>query len=149
MSEKKAEDLFRTYKKQLIKKLGRKGLYNDTIDNIGKDLFHSNWRGCHPSNQIVCKPGYQIINVDTSKQAGSHWIGIFTTHKNCYIFDSFGRPSSKLIRNVTQKLRKKGIKIYDSDPDAEQRSNSEICGQLSLSWLMVVKMLGIKAAMLI
>ena len=150
MSEKMSENVFRSYKKQLIKKLGKKGLYDTDINTVGKELFKTKWLGCHASDKIVVsKIGYQILNVDTSKQAGSHWIGIYTTHKNCYIYDSFGRPSSKLIRNVTQKLRKKGIKIYDSDPDAEQRGNSEICGQLSLSWLMVVKILGIKNAMLI
>ena len=150
MSETKSENVFRSYKKQLIKQLGKKGLYNDTIDNIGKDLFHSRCQGCHASDQIVCKPGYQIIKVDNSKQPGSHWLAIYQTNKNCYIFDSFGRPSNQLIRNVTQKLREKGIQIYDSDlTDAEQRGNSEVCGQLSLSWLMVVKFLGIKAAMLI
>ena len=86
MSETKSENVFRSYKKQLIKKLGKKGLYDTDINTVGKDLFGLKWLGCHASDKIiVSRIGYQIINVDTSKQAGSHWIGIFTTHKKLYI----------------------------------------------------------------
>lgn len=148
MSEQKAELLFKKYKTQLIAKLGRKALYNDQLDSIGKQLFKT-WNGVNPQDQVSLKPGYQIINVDTSKQSGSHWVAIYSTKKTFYIYDSFARRSTNLLKILTKKLSQKNIKFLDSDrSDAEQFGNkSEVCGQLSLAWLLVVKEMGIRAAM--
>lgn len=145
-----AETLFKKYKKQLIKQFGKKALYNDQLDNICTKLFGSKYLGTHPQDQVVLKPGYQIINVDTSKQSGSHWVGIYQTQNTVYIYDSFGRPSSTLLKILTKKLNKKNIKFVDSDNEPEQFGYiSEICGQLCISFLMVVKELGVKRAILI
>ena len=40
--EQKAENVFKLYKNELIQKLGRKALSNDTIDKYGKLLFNLN-----------------------------------------------------------------------------------------------------------
>jgi hypothetical protein len=149
MSEKKAEDVFRKYKKQFIKKLGRKALYNTTIDKVGVELFGTKWIGCFPQDKVVLKNGYQILNVDKSTQNGSHWIGLYKTNNNIYIYDSFGRPTPQLLKLLTKKIKGYHLKYKDSDLDAEQRGDSEVCGQLSLSWLMCVRDLGVRKAMLI
>ena len=148
-AELKAESVFRTNKKKLISKLGNKGLYDDKIDKVGKELFGKSWNGCHASDKIVFKPGYQVINVDTSKMSGSHWLGIYETAKTVYIYDSFGRYSHIFLKKLSKKITHKNLKMRDSDYDAEQRGNSEICGQGALAWLCVVKELGIKKAILI
>ena len=49
--EKKAETLFRTYKLELISKLGRKALNNDTIDKYGKRLFQTKYKGSFAQDQ--------------------------------------------------------------------------------------------------
>jgi hypothetical protein len=148
--EKKVENVFRTYKKQFIKKLGRKALYNTTIDRVGAELFGTKWIGCFPQDKVVLRNGFQVLNVDKSTQSGSHWIGLYKTNNNIYIYDSFARPSGQLLKSLTKKIKGYHLKYKDSDrSDAEQRGDSEVCGQLSLSWLLCVKDLGIRKAMLI
>ena len=57
--EKKAETLFRTYKLELISKLGRKALNNDTIDKYSKILFQTKYKGCYAQDQkFELKSGY-------------------------------------------------------------------------------------------
>ena len=48
--ETKVENVFRLYKAELISKLGRKALNNDTIDKYGKILFQSKYTGCDAQN---------------------------------------------------------------------------------------------------
>ena len=75
--EKKAENLFRTYKLELIQKLGRKALSNDTIDTYGKLLFQTKYKGCYAQDEnFQLKPGYYIINTDVEKNVGIHWISL-------------------------------------------------------------------------
>ena len=49
--ETKIENVFRLYKAELISKLSRKALSNDTIDKYGKILFQSKYRGSFAQDQ--------------------------------------------------------------------------------------------------
>ena len=155
--EKQSEKLFKNYKKQLIKKLGKKGLFGETINDVGSELFGKSWRGYFLQNEngISNKPGYYIINTDIIKKNGKggegiHWTAIYSTPKTIYVYDSFARDPEKILKHLTKKFKDKKINIISSDrSDAEQFSDSEICGQLSLAFLCVVKDLGIRRAILI
>lgn len=147
MKEKEVEEVFKNYKKELIKKLGRKALWNNDIDKVCSELFGKQFVGCFPQDKIHMKSGFQVLNVDTSKEKGSHWVAIFITSRTCYVYDSFARPTPKLLKHLTKKLNEKKIKFKDSDrSDAEQRGG-EICGQLCVAWLYCVHKLGIKNAL--
>ena len=146
LSEQQITKHFNTFRKKYIKLLGNKALYSDEINDFCLIKFQ-NWRGCNAQNEVVLKPGYQVINVGTSNQAGSHWVAIYITPKNCYIYDSFGRPSTKLLKLLTRKLKTHKIKWRDSDYDAEQRGDSEICGHLCVCWLACVQKYGILNAL--
>ena len=143
-----ANAFFQKVSKLLIKRFGKSGLYNDTIDKYGIKAFGSKWNGCHSQDQIVWGIGYQIINVDTSKKKGSHWVGLYITKGRVYVYDSFGRPTPKLLKILTKQAKTRGIKIIDSERDPEQFGElSEICGQLTMAWLQTIKQLGIKSAL--
>lgn len=150
MDEKEIEAIFKQYAKCIIKKTGKDGLFDDTINKICKKLFDKQWHGANGVDLTKFKNGYQIINLDTSKQSGSHWVSVYIKGKNCYIFDSFSRSSNKILKSLIKKLKAKKYNIFESDrKDKEQSDESEVCGQLSISWLYVVQTQGIDNAMLI
>ena len=71
--ETKVENVFRLYKNELIQKLGRKALSNDTIDKYSKLLFQSKYKGCYAQNEkFELKQGYYIINTDIASGPGLH-----------------------------------------------------------------------------
>ena len=144
--EKKAENLFRTYKLELISKLGRKALNNDTIDKYSKILFQTKYKGCFAqNNKFELKPGYYIIDTDVESGKGIHWISLILTAKTAYIYDSFSRDPKKILPHLLQHL--KNYKIVSSDrKDVEQKGKSAICGHASLAFLLVAQKLGLKSA---
>jgi len=140
-----AEKLFLNHKKMLIKQYGKGALYDDQIKKIIPWV-----NGVYAQDEAVIKPGYYVINTDNSNGEGEHWIGAYITKKSCYLYDSFSRTPKYLVPSFLEKLNKRGIKVYQSDKkDKEQYGNSEVCGVLVCSWLMVVKELGIRKAMTI
>ena len=145
--ETKAENVFRLYKAELISKLGRKALSNDTIDKYGKLLFQSKYKGCYAqNNKFELKQGFYIINTDLESGKGIHWVSLILTAKTAYIYDSFSRDPKKLLPHLIQHL--KNYKIVSSDrKDKEQIGNSQICGHNCLAFLLVVQKLGVKSAL--
>ena len=136
--------LFLRYKKNLILQYGKDGLWNDQIDYICKGL--TPWRGCHNYKNAVFKSGYQIINTSI---AGTHWVAIYISRNKIYIYDSFARPISRLLNRFIKLIPHKYTIIECNTNDAEQVGYSQVCGHISIAWLMVVKKLGIKKACLI
>ena len=137
---------FLKYKKQLIRKLGSKGLYNDTIDDNCKRLFKSKWKGCVSHNKMSQSNGFQILNTASFKSKnGIHWVGICITPKTIYVYDSFGRDSDLILKSLNKNKKKR--KIIESNRDAEQFGDSEICGQLCIAWLLCVKNFGVRKAL--
>jgi hypothetical protein len=145
--ETKVENIFRLYKNELILKLGRKALSNDTIDKYGKLLFQSKYKGCYAQNEkFELKQGYYIINTDIASGKGIHWIALILTAKTAYIYDSFARDPKKLLPHLLQHLTK--YKIVSSDrKDKEQRGDSAICGHASLAFLLTAQKIGIRSAL--
>jgi hypothetical protein len=148
MSEVQATKLFVKYKKTIIKDIGKKALADDQIDKLGKKLFGSKWKGVWAQDEVPNVVGFMITNTDSSKHINSdssHWVGLIQTPKTIYVYDSFGRQTSFVLPLIYAKTKKK---IVDSKHDVEQHgANSEICGQLSLCFLCVVKELGIRQAL--
>ena len=88
-----------------------------------------------------------IINNDIASGPGEHWVAMYLTAKTAYVFDSFSRKSQTLLKHLTKRLSEKQVKIINSDTsDKEQKDSEIICRHLSISWLAVVRDLGIRYA---
>ena len=152
--EKKAEGLFKHYAKQLIKLFGTKPTWSDQLLSVGRQMFGMQFVGVYSVNEKfpIKRGGMYLINTDPIGKPGEHWISLYigTNGNNAYIYDSFGRQAKCLVKALTRRLEGRKFKIKNSDlSDKEQKENSDVCGPLSLAWLLVVKRMGIRAAMLI
>mgnify|MGYP005992871413 CR=1 FL=1 len=149
VSEIETKKLFLKYKKRLLSTLGNKALYGNQIYDICKELLGNKFKGVYAINTVdLNKQGYCIVNTAKNSGKGEHWISLYITKKNVYYYDSFSRPSNKLIKLLNDKITKKGLCIKQSDiGDVEQSGFSEVCGILCISWLCVCKNLGIRNAM--
>jgi hypothetical protein len=149
-TEKEAEALFKKYTKKYIAKLGRHALSNTEIDMIMKQTKKisspHNYRGCFAQDEtFLLKNGLYVINTDLMLNPGIHWIGMYLTAKTAYFYDSFGRKAQALVPHLIKRLKER--KIVNSDrKDKEQKNSEIICGHLTMSFLQVVKDLGVRAA---
>ena len=148
MDEKLVESKFKKLKKLFVKRLGKKALYNDELECVGKKLFKSSWNGVHAQDGVVFKPGFQIINTSHRKEEGEHWVALYVEDNTMFVYDSYARPSRNLLKTLTKRAKKNKIVVCDSDrSDKEQRDNTEICGALCCAWLVCVQNYGIDSAM--
>ena len=100
-------------------------------DPMLKEIF----LGVFPSDGIQnleTFPSALIINLDTSKDPGSHWVAIyFSNEATCEIFDSFGRkPEIRIMKYIT-----KYVKSYTYNNICVQDLWSVSCGQMCLYFL--------------
>ena len=75
-----------------------------------------------------------IVNLDSSRGSGTHWVCYRKTRDGkVQYFDSYGnlKPSTELI----EYLRKGGCRRIEYNRSAYQSGDSEICGQLCLLFL--------------
>ena len=144
-----SQQIIKTFKKEkqkYIKKLGRIPLDNFKLLEICKGLFRNKFKFIGLQDELTpeqMKPGYYIINTDEKNGGGIHWISLIITPKKAYIFDSFGRPSKKLLKTLYKNLNERGLKIIDSDPKQEQKGDSQICGHLCICFLICCKKYGV------
>ena len=71
--------------------------------------------------------GYTIINLNTSKQDGSHWTCICFTPTVSYYFDSFGFVPPKELEEVA--------KPYEYNDKDIQDLDSEACGYYCIAFI--------------
>lgn len=140
---------FEANRTALIKILGNKALYDTTINKAGSKLFAA-WGGCYSSDRVKLKPyHYYVINVDTHDKPGSHWLACYTSGKRAYVWDSYSRPIKKLAPQLVKTIHKAKMSLGKTNriPQHEQIGyTSEVCGVLSLAWLLTVRDLGIALA---
>lgn len=114
---------------------------------VGKKLFGDKFAGVFPSNRIPpLKPPalYTILNLDEHDEPGSHWIALAKDNLVVWVYDSFGRPTQRILPDIGQKFD-----FFDVDADAEQLARETNCGARSLAWLMVFECFGPEVAKLI
>lgn len=87
-----------------------------------------------------------IINLDNSKGSGTHWIGAIRDGRDLVCYDSFARPS-KGENGILKKLKTGGLKVKDTDYDAEQDEIEMNCGQRSASFLLFCHKFGVENAL--
>ena len=142
--EKEVLSFFNKTKKNIINKYDNKGLDNYQIDEIGKKYLKNKFKGVYAVDNLLFKPGLYIVNTDKANKSGTHWVGLKITTKRIYIYDSFSRKSSKILKILYDKAIKKGLKIIDVNTETDQYDKSEVCGPISLSFLITINKFGIK-----
>jgi len=112
----------------------------DELRKAGKHLFGRRFKGVFAADEMTVPRTLSvgeacILNLDTRRMAGSHWIAIGRGKKEFITYDSFGR---KLTTNSKH-----------TEADAEQHIMEENCGQRCLAWLCVYYKYGGKCALMI
>ena len=70
-------------------------MYDSDILNYVQRLRIPNFRGVKMRDELPSKPRKiesGILNLNTSYEAGSHWVAWYKDGKERYYFDSFGEP---------------------------------------------------------
>ncbi len=136
----------------MISKLGTKPTSTAQLDRIGSKEFKDEWGHVWPLNVKTSqlpksKPLYFIINT-TQKPPGVHWVACYISRGTVYIWDSFARPSKKLIPTFLKNMKHKYThRDTQLDGKTNQLADSDICGPLCLAFLKYVKQHGITKAM--
>ena len=115
-----------------------KGLTNFDLDKHARTLRIPNFRGVFMRDTLPSIPYHKecgIVNFDTSKQVGSHWVCYFKDEMDQRIyFDSFGQITPIEIQRYlkTDIELKNDIPAIERNTDIVQRSNTHVCGHLCL-----------------
>jgi len=143
----------RLYKEKLkeIEKYytGDKTTYLKELEGAGKKLLGVKFKGVFPSDKIPklndLSP-YCVLNLDSSKEPGSHWVALAKNGEVSILYDSFGRHNNEIIPDL--KFSGNG-RIVDTDRDAEQKILETNCGARCLAWLCIMDKYGANIAKLI
>jgi hypothetical protein len=115
--------------------------FNTDLNQIGKNLFKSKWKGVYSFDQIpknLSDKQMLIFNLDKSNEPGSHWCSLYQNKDKAIVYDSFGR-----------RVLGSGKSIIYTERDKEQKLIENNCGQRCLAWLILIQILGPQAALLI
>ena len=119
----------------------------DELNKVcAKVLPNGKYKGAFPSDRLPSMKSTHccILNLDSSGEPGSHWVGVYRTGKALVVYDSFGRRAKKILPDLKPR---KGLKIANTELDAEQHILATDCGQRCVAWLMCVYSDGIKEAL--
>ena len=115
------------------------------LNELGAALFGKLWRGVYASDQIgrPGRDGAYIINLDSSDEPGSHWVGLyifkgFNDSRRSLLFDSFGRPTAEILPGL--------VGYGATDPDKNQRIKQTDCGARSMAFLVLADTWGYNLA---
>ena len=145
MSRVSIKNTFLAYKKVLIKLLGTEALFSNQITKACRKLFGNKYIGTYAQDAMPLNlHGYMIINVDLTGKPGSHWVALVLEKHYCYVYDSFGRTTKRLLPVLAKKLKQKHIISLDADHKPEQFGDTKICGQLAMAFLLTVEKFGVE-----
>lgn len=112
---------------------------NSYLDFLGKQFLKHNFLGvfprdCLPTHKIkVEKPYSLIINMDKSKDPGSHFVLMYVKHQNIYYFDSYG--FGPLHQEILD-FKKKQKCSLSFNVQQIQSENSYFCGLFCFGFLL-------------
>lgn len=103
-----------------------------SVEEVGFSTIHQ-FIGVFPIDKVphtkLSKYAF-IVNNQTSNLPGEHWIAVRVCNKKAYIFDPLGLPPPAQLTNHLKKYRIEYNKIQ------YQPTNSTLCGQYALTWLI-------------
>ena len=81
-----------------------------------------------PRHKIECG----IVNLNTTKERGSHWVCYYKNGSDRVYFDSFGQITPIEVKNYLKKPSERGFGVIQRNTDIVQGLNTHICGHLCL-----------------
>ena len=113
------------------------GLSNFDIQKIAKHLEIPNFKGVFTRDQLPKKIGNKetgIVNFNTSKEPGSHWVAYFRDGSKKIYFDSFGQVIPTEIQKYlkTKDEYEYNLPVIERNTDVVQEPNTVIWGHLCL-----------------
>ena len=113
------------------------GLNNFEIAKLVKYLDIPNFRGVFERDTLPTKPNNNesgIVNLNTSKEKGSHWVAYYKDVAKRIYFDSFGQITPIEIQKYlkTKDEFKNDAPVIERNTDIVQEPNTSICGHLCL-----------------
>ncbi len=116
------------------------GLTNIDLEKYASELKIPHFRGVYMKDTLPPRPPRKIecgiVNMNTSSQAGSHWVcyAKFPDRTPPVYFDSFGQD---ILQEVMRYLKtdseyKNGTPVIARNTDVVQRINTHVCGHLCL-----------------
>ena len=147
--EKDANILYKKILKDVEGLIGDKTTYLEQLNGAGKKILGVKYKGTFPSDKIPklndLTP-YCVLNLDKSKEPGSHWVALAKYGNDSILYDSFGRDNKQIIPS----LRYSGNgRIIDTDKDSEQKIKETNCGARCIAWLKFFDEYGAKNSLLI
>jgi len=124
-----------------------KGLYSDEIDKVMKYLRPKGYVGCIAKDEIKDlkvkhgKPCGFVVNLDTTKQKGSHWVAVnIVPNSAVEYFDSFGAyPSKDMEQNIWDlawKVLTTNYPKWKVNTVKKQDAKSSNCGFFAMQFLI-------------
>lgn len=150
MVSREARDIYRTCRKKILQYVGNRGpMDDDEISRVCTELFGNRWVGVCDAGHFKPQQGYFIVNTSyKSTSVGSHWVAIIVEGTFIYVYDSYGRTSSLILQKLEKKLTNTKYDLIDITHAPFQR-RSQVCGQLSISWLYMAHTCGLAVATII
>ena len=113
------------------------GLSNFDILKIAKYLEIPHFKGVFTRDQLPEKLENKesgIVNFNTSKEPGSHWVAYFRDGSKKIYFDSFGQVIPTEIQKYlkTKEEYQNNLPVIQRNTDIVQEPNTVICGHLCL-----------------
>ena len=110
-------------------------LTNFDLADYAKKLKISHFRGVFMRDQLPKTPHKLesgIVNFNTSKEKGSHWVCYYKNGTRRIYFDSYGQITPLEIQDYLKKRNEHGVGVILRNTDIVQPANSVICGHLCL-----------------
>ena len=116
---------------------------NILLDKLGYATFGNDYLGTNTSDNF---PKYIknnqcfILNTDSSKKPGTHWVGFYKINDKLYYYDSFRRSKKELSKFWKNK------RMYNANKtDRDQSYNETDCGSRSFAFLVLMRRFGERA----
>lgn len=87
---------------------------------------------------------YSILNTDDSTKDGTHWVGVIQNNNTIYVYDSFARNGSRLMRPFIKSMNKQGYIVRFINKGSDQPEKAVDCGIRCLLYLIFVDRYGIE-----
>ena len=106
---------------------------NIQLLKLGKMLFGDRFKNVYTSDDSIRLSNNQccIVNTDSSRQTGMHWISLYKYRDHYFVFDSFGRD----VKTLSKYFKfKNWINVEHTRRESYKQSN---CGQLSMTFCLI------------